>query len=350
MNKIIPIFVPHRGCPHDCAFCNQKKITGKGDVIVNGEYVERQIKEYLGSRDKYSDLAFFGGSFTAIDLDFQIELLEKAFYYKNKGYFENIRVSTRPDAIDDERLQVLKKYGVNIVELGIQSLDEEVLKKANRGHSAKDSENASRMIRDYGFVLGHQVMPGLPGSSYESDVETCRKSIEMKPDIARIYPTLIIKETDLENMYKENKYKPLSVEEAVEISSYIYSLYTVNNVKVIRIGLQNTDTIKEGGDVVAGPFHPSFRQLVEENLYCSVIVRKLRQLNVKEDIEIVCCKKLMSYVVGNKKKNIAAVKKETGIKRVFIKEKSDCDAIDINSGGKLLMAVEKDSICKEYIK
>ncbi len=172
--KIIPIFVPHRGCPNDCVFCNQKKITGKTNNNIDKNYVVSVIEDYLKTRDKYSDLAYFGGSFTAIDLDLQIELLEIAYHYKKMGVFDNIRISTRPDAINDEILKIQKKYGVTIIELGIQSLDDDVLKKSNRGHSVEDSIKASKLIKEYGFTLGHQVMPGLPGSSMQNDIDTCK--------------------------------------------------------------------------------------------------------------------------------------------------------------------------------
>ncbi len=344
--KIIPIFVPHRGCPNDCVFCNQKKITGRASNNLNKNYVIDIIESYSRTRNKYSDLAYFGGSFTAIDLDLQIELLEVAYFYKNKGFFDNIRISTRPDAINDDILKIQKKYGVTIIELGIQSMDDEVLKTANRGHSVEDSINASKLIKDYGFILGHQIMPGLPGSNKAKDIETCRKSIELKPDIARIYPTLVIKETELENMYKENRYKPLSLEEAVSLSSKLYSLYTLNNIKVIRIGLQNTDTINEDNDVIAGPFHPAFRQLVEEKLYLNCIVDNLKNSKLKEDITIKTSKKLMSYVVGHGKNNINFIKKTFSIKRIFLQELDEEEHVEIYNELELIARIEKEDIFK----
>lgn len=344
--KIIPIFVPHRGCPNDCVFCNQKKITGKASNNLNKNYVIDIIESYSGTRNKYSDLAYFGGSFTAIDLDLQVELLEIAYFYKKKGFFDNIRISTRPDAINDEILKIQKKYGVTIIELGIQSMDDEVLKTSNRGHSVDDSINASKLIKDYGFILGHQIMPGLPGSNINKDIDTCRKSIELKPDIARIYPTLVIKETELENMYKENKYKPLSLEEAVSLSSKLYSLYTVNNIKVIRIGLQNTDTINEDNDVIAGPFHPAFRQLVEEKLYLNCIVDNLKRFKLKEDITIKTNKKLMSYVVGHGKNNIKFIKNSFGLKRIFLQELDNEELVEIYNELELITRIKKEDIFK----
>lgn len=347
--KIIPIFVPHKGCPNDCVFCNQKKITGKTNSSINSAYVTSVIEDYLKTRDKYSDLAYFGGSFTAIDLDLQTELLEVAYHYKKKGIFDNIRISTRPDAINDEILKIQKKYGVTIIELGIQSLDDDVLNKSNRGHSVQDSIKSSKLIKEYGFVLGHQIMPGLPGSSTEKDIETCKKSIELRPDIARIYPTLIIKETELENMYKENKYLPLSLENAANLSAYLYSLYTVNNVNVIRIGLQNTDTINEENDVLAGPFHPAFRQLAEEKLYLNSILYNLRDKELNESITISANKNLMSYIAGHGKKNFDYIKDNFGLKRIYLQEIEDKSIIDIYDNLKLIAKIKKEDIFKEFI-
>ena len=350
IKKIIPIFVPHRGCPNDCVFCNQKKITGKTNNNINRDYVISVVESYLQTRNKYSDLAYFGGSFTAIDKDLQVELLEIAHFYQKKGVFDNIRISTRPDAITEEILDIQKKFGVTIIELGIQSLDDEVLKKSNRGHTVRDSINASKLIKEYGFTLGHQVMPGLPGSDFKKDIDTCKMSIEMKPDIVRIYPTLVIKETELENMYKENKYLPLSVDDAVSLSAYIYSLYTVNNINVIRIGLQNTDTINEDNDVLSGPFHPAFRQLVEERLYLNSMLYNLTGKKLDENITVCANKKLMSYIVGHAKKNFNSIKKEYNLKRIYLKEIDDQNCIDIYNDLGLITKIYREDIFDNFIK
>lgn len=351
-NKIIPVFVPHKGCPNDCVFCNQKKITGKTNIVVNKDYVISIVEEYIKSRNKYADLAFFGGSFTAIDESLQIELLETAYYYKQKGYFDNIRISTRPDCINEHILNIQNKYGVNIIELGIQSLDDDVLVKANRGHTVKDSINASELIKQYKcFTLGHQIMPGLPGSNIEKDILTCRKSIKIKPDIVRIYPTLTIKETELENLYKENKYTPLKLSEAVKLCSNIYSLYTVNNIKVIRIGLQNTDKINDKNDVVAGPYHPAFRQLVEENLFLNAIIFNLskRNINLIDSMELQANKKLMSYISGHKRNNIIELKNKFSINKLRLKEISDENNINIICDNSMTCTINTLDIFGDYI-
>lgn len=349
--KIIPIFVPHVGCPNDCVFCNQRRITGKGNVIANKEYVQNIVEEYLSTIDcdSYTEIAFFGGSFTAIDIEIQEELLSVAKHYKDLGLVNRIRCSTRPDAINDKVLRLQKSYGMDIIELGIQSLDDQVLHLSNRGHTKKDSIRASCLIKDYGFILGHQVMPGLPGSNREKDIQTCIESIEMRPDMVRIYPTLVIKDTELHDMYEENSYKPLSIDEAVDISAYIYSLYSHYNINVIRIGLQNTDSINEEEDVKAGPFHPAFRQLVEERIYYTTLYSKLNNLKLDDkNIVIHVPENLISNIVGQKKANIIKLKNQLSLKQVSFK-KTNHDIIEIYKDSEKLCSFHKSEIFQNYL-
>ena len=206
---IIPIFISHIGCPHQCVFCNQDKIAKEVEEEVTDRDVRNTIEEYLNTidHDKSTiEVSFFGGTFTAIDVNKQKELLSVAKEYKEKGFIDKIRMSTRPDAINKYILSYLKDYKVDIIELGVQSLDDEILKLSGRGHSVKDVEIASKLIKEYGFTLGHQIMPGLPGDNFEKDIETAKKSIEMKPDICRIYPSLVIKDTPMEKMYERGEY------------------------------------------------------------------------------------------------------------------------------------------------
>ena len=266
---IIPIFISHQGCPHQCVFCNQDRIAGKYEEVFASD-VRNTIEEYLPTFNKGAtvEVSFFGGTFTAINVAKQKELLEVAREYKQKGLINKIRLSTRPDAISPYILSYLKEYGVDIIELGVQSLNDEVLRKSGRGHSVEHVEKASKLIKEAGFVLGHQIMPGLPGDNFEIDIESAKKSIAMKPDICRIYPSLVIKDTPMEDMYNRGDYKPYSLDDAVYISGEMLKLYNEAKIKVIRIGLQPTDTITTGKDIVSGPFHPSFRELVEGHLIC----------------------------------------------------------------------------------
>lgn len=296
---IIPIFVPHEGCPHNCVFCNQDRITGVKDR-VDAKKVESIIEEYyetIENKKATIEVSFFGGTFTAIREEKQRELLEVAKKYKDLGIVQKIRMSTRPDYINDYILTYLKEYGVDIIELGIQSLDEEVLLAAGRGHSVLDVVNASKLIKKYGITLGHQLMPGLPKSTPEKDIKSAIDSIKMEPDIVRIYPSLVIKDTPMEIMYKRGDYSPYTLDTAVEVSKKIYNLFNEKGINVIRIGLQPTETINEGGDIIAGPFHPAFRELVESSL----ILDKVKENVENKHFELLVNNKDVSKLYANKK-------------------------------------------------
>ena len=302
---IIPIFIPFLGCPHDCAFCNQVKITNYKDNM-NKENTIRQINQYLSyfpKNENLKEIAFFGGSFTGLDEKVMISYLEIALNYKKKGIIDRIRLSTRPDYINNSILDILKKYEVDVIELGIQSLDNEILNANERGHSKEDSIMASKLIKDYGFKLGHQIMPGLYKDSFDKAIETGLESIKMNPDMVRIYPTLVIKDTKLEKLYKAGLYKPLSLDEAIEVSSRLYMIYSYKKIPVIRIGLQPTENINEKKDVVAGPFHPSIRQLVETNIHKIYLEELINKYRLKNKIKIHISNREISIIAGNKKAN-----------------------------------------------
>ena len=309
----IPIFVPHRGCPFDCVFCNQKRITGtqkevKADDVHNiiGEYLKT-----LPSKNRRIEAAFFGGSFTGIPINEQSELLAAANEYLKKGEIDGIRLSTRPDYIDKEILDNLLKYGVTTIELGVQSMDDSVLKSSNRGHTRKDVINAVKLIKEYPFTLGLQMMTGLPGDTDEKSLYTADEIIELKPNIVRIYPTLTIKDTFLEKMYLTGKYKPQSVDEAVNLAKQLLLKFEKNNITVIRVGLQSTDEISENGSVVAGPVHSSFRELVESSIYYDIICGKMKDDCKRADVYV--NPREVSKAVGNKRCNIIKLKQEKNI-------------------------------------
>lgn len=299
---IIPIFVPHEGCPHNCVFCNQNTITGVSDT-VSADYTRNTIEEYIKTipnKNAVIEVSFFGGTFTAIDIKKQKELLKVAKEYKDNGVVNYIHLSTRPDYIDDEILSNLKSYSVDVIELGIQSLDKEVLLKSGRGHSDIDALKASKLIKEYGFTLGHQIMLGLPGDDFQKDIETARRSIEMKPDICRIYPALVIKDTPMEKMYTAGIYKPYTLDECIDICKIIYGMYIAHDINVIRVGLQPTKEINKGGDLIAGPFHPAVRELVEGSIINDIIFEYIRDVNASE-AEIIINEKDISKLYANKK-------------------------------------------------
>ncbi len=254
---IIPIFVPHLGCPNDCTFCNQKSISGQTKEVTAKD-VKKTIEDYLKSfkdENSYKEIAFFGGSFTGIKKEKQEELLKEAYEYVKNKKIDSIRLSTRPDYIDKEELKFLKKYGVKTIELGVQSTNDYILKKCKRGHTFEDVKKASKLIRKYGFNLGHQMMIGLPESTKLDELKTAKDLAKLKPKIVRLYPVLVIKNTQLEKDYLNKKYEPLSIVQAVERCKEIYYYFTKKKITVIRMGLQNTDLISnpknEKSEVVA---------------------------------------------------------------------------------------------------
>ena len=312
---IIPIFVPHLGCPNDCTFCNQKKISGQKTNIsskdVNGiiEYYLSNFKEH----DKKVEVAFFGGSFTGIDVNIQEELLSAAYEFIKKAKVDSIRISTRPDYINQDILNLLKKYNVKTIELGVQSANDFVLQKARRGHTFEDVKKASKLIRKNGFILGHQMMVGLPESSQKDEIETAKKLIKLKPKIVRIYPVLVIKGTKLADDYLEGTYKPNTLEQAVETSAILLKMFSKKKIDVIRIGLQSTDEIcnpeNENSQVVAGPYHPAFRQLVESRICYDEFSKKIRDLNNRvKVVKVNVNGNMINNFVGHKKENIKRIK------------------------------------------
>ncbi len=308
---VIPIFVPHLGCPHDCIFCNQKSISGQKKPITAKD-VKDTIEEYLKSfkeEDSYKEVAFFGGSFTGIEPEKQEELLSAAYEYIKDKKIDSIRISTRPDYINKEILKRLKKYKVKTIELGVQSTNNYVLTTAERGHTFEDVKKASKLIRWYGFELGHQMMVGLPDSTKQDELNTAKDLIKLKPKIVRIYPVLVVKNTKLEKEYNNGEYEPLSLVQAVERCKEIVYLFNKKKIKVIRIGLQNTTEISspddENSEVVAGPFHPAFRQLVESSIWYDSILDRIKAYNVKvKEVEIIVNPEDINNVIGHKKENL----------------------------------------------
>lgn len=257
----ISIFVPHLGCPHQCSFCNQRHITGCKSLPKTTD-VDEAVNIAISS-SKYNkdntEIAFFGGSFTAIEREYMLELLSAASKYVNNGTVAGIRISTRPDCIDKEILEILKNYGVTSIELGAQSMLDSVLIANNRGHLSGDIVYASKLIKEFGFSLGLQMMTGLYKSSEADDYLTAEKIIELKPNTVRIYPTITIKNTYLESLYKKGQYIPQTLEDAVSLVTKLEDMFINNNITVIRIGLHTI----EADSYVAGPWHPAFRELCE---------------------------------------------------------------------------------------
>jgi histone acetyltransferase (RNA polymerase elongator complex component) len=301
----VAIFVPNNGCPHTCSFCSQRSITGKAvqpsarDVSMAAE----TALDSLGTEAAKAEIAFFGGSFTAIERSYMLSLLQAAEPYIRAGAFRGIRLSTRPDAINDEILSLLKKFGVTTIELGAQSMDNEVLRANRRGHTAEQVVNASKLIRSYGFSLGLQMMTGLRGDTDEKSLKTAKQFSDLSPDCVRIYPTIVLRGTELGEAYLEGTYKPQSLESAIELCARLLDYFEEKNIPVIRLGLHATPELKR--DMLAGPWHPAFRELCESrrflNKFKAVLQgRKIQQGTISIAINPAC----VSQAVGHKKENL----------------------------------------------
>lgn len=264
----IPIFIPQQACFNSCIYCNQHHISGQFIQPSSSEIISK-IETYLQTfKEPYnSELAFFGGSFTAINQKKQEEYLQiiQPYIYQNK--IRSIRISTRPDYTTPEILQMLKKYNVQTIELGAQSLNDEVLEKSQRGHSVKDVQNASKLINEYGFDLGLQMMIGLPHDTLEKSIETAKEIVRLGAKSTRIYPTLVIENTILAELFRKGDYLPLEMGEAIIWTLKLYNIFLENNVNILRVGLHPSEALISGKELLAGPFHVSFRELVLSNIW-----------------------------------------------------------------------------------
>ena len=352
---IIPIFVPHLGCPNDCIFCNQKAISGQKKNITKEE-ANKIIEDYLKNikEDAQIEIAFYGGSFTAIDEKLQDELLEVAYYFVKNGQVESIRISTRPDCIDKKTLKRLKKYKVKTIELGVQSANNYILERANRGHTFEDVKKASKMIRWNGFKLGHQMMVGLPESTRIDEINTAKALIKLKPKMVRIYPVLVVKNTKLEKEYLEGTYEPLPLVQAVETCKELVRMFADKKIEIIRIGLQNTEEISapenKESEVVAGPYHPAFRQLVESGMWYDAIVGKIKKLNVKvKEVQVTVNPIDANNVIGHKKENVIKLKETYDVDLILKQDeniKQGKSKIDITKVYNDFLEDEKEKIVK----
>jgi len=300
---IIPLFITHMGCPHACVFCNQNAITAS-DTQMDSLQVREMMESKLSNLEPLGldtlEAAFYGGSFTGLSFALQRELLGVVLPYKLSGRIQKIRLSTRPDYISTEVLELLRSYQVDIIELGVQSFDDLVLSLSNRGHTAEQTINACRLVKEYGFSLGIQLMIGLPGDSEEAAQKSALKAVEMRPDFVRIYPTVVLKDSQLADMFYHGRYIPLTTKEAVDVAKEMVRIFDQANIPIIRLGLKSTDNICTDSDL-AGAYHPAFRQLVEGELAFDDLVAQLRAINLREGlVQFSAHPKSFSNLVGQK--------------------------------------------------
>ena len=312
-HAIIPVFIPHKGCPNDCVFCNQRKITARTDD-VSAEDAREVIDTWLttlrpsaGSRSSAEacstvEVAFYGGSFTGLPIEEQSGFLSVAYEYKQKGLIDKIHLSTRPDYIDRDILDNLRAYSVDTVELGVQSFDDEVLRRSGRGHDSACVYRAVSLLKEYGFEFGIQLMIGLPGDSAESCIMSARKTAELEPSLARLYPTIVLDDTKLYDMYVCGQYSPLTREEAVYRTKEMYRILDDAGITIMRVGLKSTDIIGEGGAVNGGTYHPAFRQLVEGEIAKERIEPLLDDIAASDSrcsVTVTSCNRWFSAMIGH---------------------------------------------------
>ncbi len=299
----IPVFIPEAACPFQCIYCNQRKISGRLKIPGDDEII-RIIEERISTiptENSEVELAYFGGNFTGFSVEEQTHYLDLVQPYISDNRISGIRLSTRPDYINEEILELLDRYHVKSIELGAQSMDHDVLKASMRGHTVADTEKAAKMILSRGFTLGLQMMIGLPGDTLEKSTATAQKIIGLGATETRIYPTLVIKDTVLEKHFHEGKYQPLELDEAVNWSAQLYQIFEQANVKVIKLGLHPSEGLLSGKDLVAGPWHPSFRELVLTDIWREVLTSELQ--NQGDSIVIEVPGDQLNYAIGYQGKN-----------------------------------------------
>lgn len=308
---IISFFIPHLGCTSNCVFCNQKTITGHRSSPDSKE-VTRIIRDRLLSLPPNTpcEVAFYGGSFTALPWSQQESYLHSVQPFIERGRIVGVRLSTRPDAIDGPGLDRLAQFGVKTIELGVQSLDREVLMASGRDYEPALVGEVSLLIKQKGFTLGHQLMIGLPGSDLSKELDTVNQVVEIGPDLARIYPTLVLKGTSLARLYKEGLYQPLSLQEAVETAALMLTQFEKAGIKVIRMGLQATPELQESGEIIAGPFHPSFGELVQSEIFkwqAIQVITRFMEREVNNRLKVYVNKRDLSKMIGQDRRNLRAL-------------------------------------------
>ena len=322
----IPIFIPHLGCPNQCVFCNQRTISGVGDFRAECviDIIDSHLKTIGEGVD--TEIAFFGGSFTGIEHSLMIRLLEIANAYIKSGRVSRIRCSTRPDYINEDILLELKKYGVEVIELGLQSADDNVLSITKRGHSFDDERAACELILKHGFTLVGQMMIGLPGASEESEIKTAEFIISQGASFARIYPTVVFKNTELCCMTERGEYIPISLEDAVRRSARVKKMFIDAGVEVIRIGLCATENLTSRDTYFAGPNHPAIGELVENEIYYSIIKKELSVFCKNydgDDVTVYIPRASLSKAGGQKNKNKLRLQKEFLLSNIRFLEKEE---------------------------
>ncbi len=302
---ILPFFIPHVGCPHQCVFCNQHGIAGVGQAVTPAQ-ISQEIKKMLQrprDHNRTVQVAFYGGSFTGLDLSYQRNLLGAVSPFIRSGQVQGIRLSTRPDCLDGERISLLLEYGVSLVEIGVQSLAGEVLQASGRGHSPEQVSRAFSLLKESGLRVGGQLMVGLPGDTRRRSIDSCLGLIVLKPDCVRIYPTLVMVQTPLADLYQAGLFKPWSLTKTVVVVARMKEMLDHESIPVIRMGLQAGESLHE--NIIAGPYHPAFGELVLSRLFFKQVRRALFEAvgSGKKGVRLILSFRDQSLFMGLKKEN-----------------------------------------------
>lgn len=315
-NHVIPFFIPHVGCPHQCVFCNQVKISGAIQP-VKGEEIAQKLEALQNGKRRGYEVAFYGGSFTAIPSEQQEELLKAVQPYFQSGLVCSIRVSTRPDAINQECLCLLREYGVETVELGAQSLHNYVLQTCKRGHTKEDILNGVAQLHERKFSVVLQMMTGLPGDTDQMAMETAEEILALAPEGVRIYPTVVVRGTELFDRYKSGTYTPPTLTQTVQLCAQIYRKFLHAGIPVLRVGLQPTQELTNG-EAVAGAYHPALGQLVQSEIFFQAADALLAQMQVGKEIVLGVHSKQVSLMVGQRRVNIQKLSARHGISKIGV--------------------------------
>jgi len=309
---IIPFFIGYQGCPNRCIYCNVHKTAGNFSERITEDTFQKMVHKYLDHPKRKADsaeIAFYGGNFTGMAIDYQAELLGFASRFTEKKLVHGVRISTRPDTINKETLDIMKRFGVTTVEIGAQSMVDEVLYLSNRGHGASDVSAAMEMLKERGFKTGIHLMAGLPGDSRSGFEYTIAKTIDLKPDMVRIHPTVVLQDTALAELFLNGSYHPLSLPEAIDMCKYALRRLGEADILVIRVGLQTTREMEMAGSIIAGPYHPAFRSLVEESMFFDMASAMLADRKISEqEVIFSLSPKDVSFFLGHHNKNVQTLK------------------------------------------
>lgn len=320
---IVPIFLMNRGCPHRCVYCNTRQIAGKTEEPLSEEHLRQTVASYTGQRKRQGDpaeLAFYGGNFTGMTEEDQVRLLEMTDALIRDGLIRQVRIATRPDDLPPITLDLLARHRVGVIEIGAQSMMDDVLARSRRGHTAEDVADAVRRAKERGFTVGLHLMAGLPGDTEDKFSESIEKTVALRPDMVRLHPTLVFPETDLAAMYQAGKYVPLTMTDAVSLCKKALVQFEKAGIPLIRLGLQETELMKKPGGILAGPFHPAFRSLVEASIFLDMATQLLCGENITpKQVTFSVSPRDVSSFRGERNGNIQALMKRFDLTDIAVK-------------------------------